>query len=626
MKQTMLRLVRNAPGLLVAFGLSIGCGKPVQDDFRSEGGMAPDPAGVIEGSVLYMGPKPTCVYERGKAVRVKGRVILTMFRFDNPPPPEGTATTAENLLVIAGEQLFGKEDCLAKGAEIDLSERIMRNVQFRWPQIELTAEARAFQIRGFYDYDEDMNPFFSVKNLPTAGDIAGAAIVSLQDPSAGFLKIEMPARGKAHNDGYLKTGVTVALANHVWMERPAFKLAKGNWNLSSEATLPVTIDRTIFAPDTHRTLKLAWEQTCATPGEEGCGFALESLSEEHDGPLLEAAGVELDFNPLRYAFVVQPVDIKTVVPDGPDLPKADGVPDPHPLLGASLPVPFTFPAVIMQRRAQTPEQGVLEKAAGIPAVTLLGTSLPGEIETKKVFLDKMNIAVPAIAVVDLVANNTACRIPYLPPGSAANSYEDRISACAELPTGVYGVNVLHGVAGGVPSAVDESISDNGQVITGGGLSGQAWTLPNQLADPLQVGAENVLSHQGTDGLFVVHDPNPEDTTSCDQAWDPVFESLRDVTYKKVCRADEDPLSQSAGLYGTLKGVDGSGCLPEACCEAVEHLCGLPLCETVDVRGLKVRASPTKLTERKFGGEMRSVPNCVPFPMPALCCPGAGDIN
>lgn len=625
MKHNMLRFVRFVPGLLVGLGLATGCGKPTQDDFRSEGGMAPDPAGVIEGTVVYIGPKPTCEYKKGKASRVKGRVVLTMFQFDNPPPPEGTATTALNLLAIAGENVFTLEDCLAEAETADPSKVIMRNVAFRWPQIELTGAPQAFQIRGFYDYDEDMNPFFSVTNLPTSGDIAGAAIANLQDPSQGFLKIEMPARDKAR-DGYLKSGVTVALANYVWAERPAFKLASGHWNLSAESVLPVAVDAATFGPDTKRTLKNAWEQTCATPGKADCGFALESLSEAEDGPKLSAAGVGLDWDPLRYAFMVQPVDIKTVVEGGPDLPKPDGIPDPHPLLGATLPVPYTLPAVILQRRAQSVEQGKLEAQAGVPGVMLLGASLPHEIETKQVFLDKMNMAVPSIAVVDLDPSNPACRVPYLPPGSSISSYEERMSVCEELPTGVYGVNVLHGISGGKPSDADESVSDNGRVIQGGGLAGQAWTLPNQLSDPAQVGNKNVLAHQGTDALFVVHDPNPDVKGDCKRGLEPALNVTRDIKYKKVCGAEESPFSESEGRYGTPAGIDGTSCLLDACCEGVRHLCGVPLCEVVDVRGLSVRGSPTRVTTKEIKGIERGIPDCVPFAVPALCCPGAGPIE
>lgn len=612
--------------MTAAMGLSLAaaCDRPVQDDFKSEGGMAPDPTGIIEGSVLYMGPRPTCEYKGDQPERIVGRVVLTMFIFDNPPPPEGRATTAENLLVLAGDKVFKLSDCAPKDSPVDFASPIMRSVPFRWPQIELKEAARDFQIRGFYDYDEDMNPFFSVTNLPTAGDIAGAAIANLQNPAEGFLRISMPAFDKAHN-GYIKTGVTVALANPVWTERPVFKLSDANRQLNAEDFLPVAVDYSILAPDTPKTLLQTWALTCDTKNAPDCGLSLESLHAETDGPKLAAAGVNLDFSPQRYAFSVTPVDIKTVVDGAPDLAKPDGIPDPHPLLGATLPVPFTLPFVIFQRRAETPEQAKIEAAAKIPSVTMLGAALPSEIETKKTFVGKMNIAVPPIAVVELDPSNAACRVPYAPPGNSTATYEARVSVCHDLPTGVFGVNVLHGIAGGRPEQVDPSISDNGLAIVGGGSSGQAWTLPNQLADEGQVGEDGVLAHQGESGLFVVHDPKPDVQGDCTQAPDPAnLNAPRPVMYKQICAPGTDPMNQSEGLYGTLKGIDGNACLLQACCDNVKHLCGVPLCDVRQERGLNVRKSPTSLATRKVGGQEVQVPNCVPFEIPDLCCAAGVD--
>jgi hypothetical protein len=621
-QQRNLGLARFVPMTALGLALLNGCDKPVQDDFKSEGGMSPDPTGIIEGEVLYIGPRPTCEYQGDKPTRVIGRVVLTMFIYDNPPPPVGRATTAENLLALSGDKVFELSDCAPNGAQPDYVNPIMRSVPFRWPQIELKEAARDFQIRGFYDYDEDMNPFFSVTNLPTAGDIAGAALANLQDPAKTFLRISMPAFDDAH-DGYIKTGVTVALANPVWTERPAFRLSAGNWQLDAEQPLPLAIDYTILQPKTPETMKQTWELTCGARTTD-CGFALESLDAASDGPKMAASGVNLDFSPQRYAFNVTPVDIKTVVPDGPDINKPDGIVDPHPLLGATLPVPFTLPFVILQRRAASPAATKIEAAAKIPPVTLLGAALPSEIETQKTFVGRMNIAVPPIAVVELDPNNPSCRVPYAPPGNSTATYEARVSVCHDLPTGVYGVNVLHGIAGGKPEAADPSVSANGQTIVGGGSSGQAWTLPNQLSDREQVG-DNVLTHQGEDALFVVHDPHLDAQKSCETALDPASLMQRPVAYKQICAPGVNPLNQSAGLYGTPQGIDGNECLQQACCDNVKHLCRLPLCPMrtdAAVRGLPVRGSPTKVEPRVVDGVEVQVPDCVPFEIPDLCC---GDV-
>src|SRR5262245_33935560 len=103
--------VQSALGVLL-LALSGACTSPKQDDFRSEGGISPDPTGVIEGSVIYLGPQPRCRYEHGKATEVIGVVFLTLFEFDNPPPPEGRATGAVNAFVLPGSELFTTRDCL----------------------------------------------------------------------------------------------------------------------------------------------------------------------------------------------------------------------------------------------------------------------------------------------------------------------------------------------------------------------------------------------------------------------------------------------------------------------------------------------------------------------------------
>ena len=83
------------------------------------------------------------------------------------------------------------------------------------------------------------------------------------------------------------------------------------------------------------------------------------------------------------------------------------------------------------------------------------------------------------------------------------------------------------------------------------------------------------------------------------------------------------MNQSAGLYGTPRGIDGNECLLQACCDNVKHLCGVPLCEIRKdpaVRGLAVRKSPSKVEPRAGAdGVEVQVPDCVPFEIPSVCC-------
>src|SRR5687768_15592119 len=97
-----------APALLIALALGAsGCDEPEADCFRSEGCAAPEPRGVITGTVLYVGPRPVCARDDAgeliEPLHVEGQVVLTLFEYDNPPPPTGSASSALNLLTVPGD-------------------------------------------------------------------------------------------------------------------------------------------------------------------------------------------------------------------------------------------------------------------------------------------------------------------------------------------------------------------------------------------------------------------------------------------------------------------------------------------------------------------------------------------
>jgi hypothetical protein len=601
----------------LAFGMLAACDPPEQDVFKSQGGISPDPTGVIAGSVLYVGPRPTCEYEGGRPRRVVGRVLLTLFLYDNPPPPEGRATTALNLYVIPGEDLFSLADCRGQNDEVDLGEQLTRSTPLYWPQIELgrgTTEV-AYQIRGFYDTDEDMLPFFSVRNLPTAGDIIGAALTDPQDPSRGILRIRLPGAERAPN-GYVRDGVIVALGNNVWTERPAFEASPSNRYLKSD--LPISVSRDNPA----QTLINIWEDSCET-NTRGCGFSLLQLEEDAVRASFAAGDVEIDFDPEKYAWISAPVDIVTVRQDAPDENRPDGVPDPHPVLGANAGVPYMTPIVIMTRAAPTTDQATIETAARIPNVRLIGSVLlddTGTLLAHRVQLGELPVAVPPAAVVELDLSDTECRVPYLASGNFAQAWESRFAICHELPTGIYGISAIQGAGGGEKvSEPDTDISESGVVFNGSILPGQAWTLPNDLALEAQVGAGKTLPSQGRNQLFMVFDPNFEQTGDCATAIDADTLTRRDVVYRGICADGADHRVENP------EGLDGQACLPAHCCENVRHLCGLPLCPPcdddtcpgVDVGGRYVLSGPTFIERTTDDG--KRVPNCLPFELPALCC-------
>lgn len=587
--------------------LLAGCGELEQDDFASQGGIAPDPTALVEGTILYAGPRPACVWRDGKVERVLGNVILTMYEFDNPPPPEGSASSAVNLLAVSGDALFDTEDCLPDKAVPNYAERITRSVVFRWPRIVLREREAQYQIRGFYDYDGDLIPFFSTTRLPTAGDVVGAAPVDLQDPSKGLYKLLLPPIAEAAN-GVRRDGVTVVLGSVVWTERPAFQL-NSQRKLPADAPFVPVVDASseTMSLDTAASLRSFRRLTC-TPGDssEGCGLSLQRLV-PGDANKLKASAVELELTSDAYAFFAEPVDFRTIAPSRVDTALPDRQPDPHPLLGG-IGVPWFTPMVLLQRIVRDPPNAVgpvpslIERDSRIPAVLMVGSVLlDAERRPTKASYNEAPVAVAPIAAVELWAGRPECRVPYFPPGTPAAVYRGRLAHCAELPTGHYGVTVLSGAAGGQLRTVESGPArgDSPRAFEGSRYSGQAWSIPNELASELQAGnAANVIASQGMDGTFIVHDPSPG---------------------KAQCAESSVPICADNLLFSEspIDGLDLQTCLPRYCCEAVAHLCTVPLCPVSDSPDGRIAQSPSSAIAS--AGGRPPVPNCLPFEIPPQCC-------
>jgi len=665
--------------LLLGAALLSACTDPPVDSFRSEGGAAPDPTGVMEGTILYIGPKPTCHLDAATGRRIPvGRAVLLLFAFNNPPPPEGAATTALNLLTVPGVNFFPAEsDCRSADSP---DAQIMRSAPFTWPEIELghAGHPADYQVRGFFDDDGDFNPFFSATNLPTAGDIGGGAVVDAQAAIPHFVRIAFANQEDSPN-GDVQTGVAVTLGQPITTERPIFSLVSDP--LDAEATLPTTADKIVAEGElvalTHSHLHLMPRNTAGDPTETGSARCV--MLQETDGSCtsescqmcmaMAAGGIQAAFDDVvKYAWYVRNID-----------GNGDGVADPHPILGAPpINIPWQTPAVILQRA-----QSRIELEAGIPAVLMLPAVSQVETLFSKVAYPDLTIAIPPVAVVQTHPTDVSCRIPYIPPNNTTNFYEALTTDCQELPTGRYAVNVLHGIAGGVvlgnrtqscvppapmaanPCPGTESCVDNvctlisvlspdtGHDIFGGLYSSQAWSIPNELGfmgdgvnprlGPLQQIDSPYWSSQGIPGMFIVQDPNPGATVGrsdgrggCQQAVDPaliaagmtVAEATRDIVYPDF---SEFPIAADPahGVAGVDRTPDQER---EVCCAPIRHLCGVPLCAAGTIHrdpadatspSFNVRDTPTSVTATPMAdGTTRMVPNCVPFLMPAACCPAA----
>jgi hypothetical protein len=530
---------RSSMRAIVALGLLAAC-DPVLEEAGADS-LSPAPAGVLRGTVLYVGPRPACTFRDGEPERLLGRAILTLFAFDNPPPPGGQATRALNLLAVPAAELFvGLSDCMPKQpSEEDLA-FITRSASFVWPEVPLGDGTTAdYQVRGFFDYDEDFIPFFSVRNQPTRGDVAGGAFVSAAARVRQMARIRFGAAAD-YPLGQVIGGVVVTLAAPVNTERPLFEVGATTTSLSAEATVPAVADSV-------QLLTEMWELSRMT---------LDLVTDRDAGyaAALAEAGVELGFDDLAYAWYVESVDAD-----------ADGEPDLHPVLGTSG-VAWETPVVLLKRARSD-----VEVAAGVPEVLIVATVDPVQTAVTKVLHPSVRVIVPPIATVDLDPSRSGCRVPFVPPGNGAALYAG-VTECQELPTGRYDIHVLHGVAGGLEErdAADLAVSQTGHAISGGTFSSQAWAIPNELG--VDLGANTRIAAQGPTARVAVVEPNSDNGV------------------RHGCSSPSEPV-------------------PAPCCTAVEHLCGLPLCDVAaDINGYAVR--------QHAGSESLS---CLPFLLPESCC-------
>ncbi len=540
---------------------------PINQQTRPEGIVRP-PEGVIQGTLVYRGFKPLCEYDdAGTPLRVPGRAILSLYRFDEPPAPEGSASSPSSFLVVPGDELFPDPIAHCRARDAMVPELILRSAFFTWPSLPLGED---FQIRGFYDQRGAWSPLFFVQAQLRSGDFQGAAVDNVEALGTGYPPVltRVSFEDAAQRPlGQLVDGVVVSLAQPVNTEPPVFRRL-GN-DLDAQSTIPPI-------PDPIAQEQALWELTETR-------LELIAATDEDYARAFAIPGLDFDFSPLVYAWNVRTIDI---------VGGADGEIDLHPILSTpSAPVPWYTPLYTLERR-RTPE----EVAAGIPTATLIGSIRPTQLGVageKEVFAPSIDMLVPPIAVVDLDPALGICQVAYVPPNNIAPLYEGNPSDCQELPTGAYSHTVLNGIANGIPAPAPPEVSDTGFTISGGSFTTQAWRIPNELgppdrvANPLaldQLDPADQIEEQGPGAMLTVFDSNPDN-------------GVRNAT---SCLASIDP-----ALSLTEPRLIVYTPVPGACCDNVRQLCDLPLCDVAD--GVRVT--------RSSDGTL----DCVPFEMPASCC-------
>jgi hypothetical protein len=630
----------NATGNTFLLLLSIAlasCATPKTD----RGGSAPEPSGVIEGTVLYVGQRPLCDFgEDGWPTDVRGNVVLLAFLSSNPPPPAGTAASASNLLLVPADDLFPLTDCLPQEPTAEeLTQVITRGADFTWPDVALArgeAPDIDYQVRAFFDRDQDFIPFFSVRRLATRGDVAGGAFVNTAANPPQFAHIVF-GNAADHPNGQVVQGVAITLGALVNTELPASELGDGTQALSSESTVPAVADPVM------REAQL-WELSRMR-------LSLIDPESEHWTRTLEAAGMSIDPHASGFGWFTMPVDANR-----------DGMQDLHPILGPTAGVMWEHPIVIM-RRARNP----VELSVGIPDVVIVGTVRPSQTLSKDTFDPVIDIAVPPIAGVNLDPSIPGCTVPYIAPGNLVETYERIPVDCQEIPTGNYDINVLTGIAGGrvinyreqlraeMPSLPDAALdvlvrrrTDNDWVIEGGQFSSQAWSIPNELGCPDPFYRPTAFDDAGNPIAVSQIGDNPSDTCGpvegpCDDSATPMqcaqgpAGRFAVVDPNGVNQPDHTDQTDGHGVATCQTAFSATTMMPEPvtympvpeqCCGAIAHLCGLPLCPLRENAvlsgqdgGRAVREMRETAVDYRMEEDGSFTPLCVPFLMPTSCCGG-----
>jgi hypothetical protein len=240
---------------------AVACGD-VPDDPGGPGGRLFAAAGVIEGTVLYQGPRPCSM-----GGHIVGNAILLIFDRRNLPPPNGLAVISSNFADVTGDVLFANEprytgtDAPYCPTQHGFTDTITVTAPFAVSPMA----AGSYEIQAFFDYTGDFLPTFKFRELPEQGDVGGGDIdtadalkaINAGNPnySPDFLPVEIgtpeaiptgttlpPGYIPPYDlpsSGYVAQNVTVSLGQVLADTRPyvyAFGLPYGQSTLSPDGT------------------------------------------------------------------------------------------------------------------------------------------------------------------------------------------------------------------------------------------------------------------------------------------------------------------------------------------------------------------------------------------------------
>ena len=221
---------------LVLFGAATACGS-VPDD---SGSNVYAPGGVIQGTVIYQGPRPC-----SSGGHIVGNAVMLVFDRQNPPPPNGLGATVVNFADVTGDVLFANEPRYT-GSEVycPYQAGFTETITVSAPWVVAPVAAGSYIIQAFFDYQGAFLPTFKFAQLPEEGDVGGGYIdtadaqkeVNAGNPNyqAHFLEVDvgtaqpLPAGSPANAvpaytlpaDGYVASNVTVSLGEVLPLTRP----------------------------------------------------------------------------------------------------------------------------------------------------------------------------------------------------------------------------------------------------------------------------------------------------------------------------------------------------------------------------------------------------------------------
>lgn len=246
MKRIQIGTALGSLGLALLAPSFMGCELDIKVDDPKENPGILAPTGIIRGTLSYLGPPPC--FKNGQ---VEGAIIILLFAYDNPPPPDGLASSALNFATVPGEKLFANVPRPATGPGSTQSPKesfcpsvssAPINAATTWSMQQVAAGR--YQVRAFYSRQNRFNPLFNFANLPLAGDVPGGALENPLVAAPKFAQIEVGVPDKATgamvipSQGFVRDGVPISMGGPLKSNRPFFHIDYER-SLSYSAPAPI---------------------------------------------------------------------------------------------------------------------------------------------------------------------------------------------------------------------------------------------------------------------------------------------------------------------------------------------------------------------------------------------------